>query len=140
MKKKCSICGEIKDISLFNKNKSKLDGYSYSCSSCQKEYAKKHYNNNKTIYLNKVKRNRLKKIEFFNRYKKLCKCSICGENRYWILDFHHKNPNEKDFSIGSFHREISIEKIKNEIRKCIVLCSNCHRDLHYKEKIGLLNI
>jgi hypothetical protein len=56
------------------------------------------------------------------------KCSSCGYNRIELLDFHHLDPNEKDFTISSDGR--NFEKLLLEARKCILLCANCHREHH----------
>lgn len=47
------------------------------------------------------------------------------------LDFHHKDPNTKEFSIGK-EGCIGWEKVKKEIDKCILVCSNCHGEIHDK--------
>lgn len=65
--------------------------------------------------------------------KSYLRCSICGESRLWVLDFHHVNPDEKEDSISNLVHTGNIDKIKKEMEKCIVLCANCHRDLHYKQ-------
>ena len=58
------------------------------------------------------------------------KCEICGYDKCLrSLDFHHREPNEKDFSIGSY-KIMSWEKIKTELNKCDLLCSNCHGEIH----------
>lgn len=58
------------------------------------------------------------------------KCSICGYSKSSAaLDFHHINPAEKDFQIAKF-RSRSFSKIKEELDKCILICSNCHREAH----------
>ena len=108
--------------------------FQWQCRKCQKEYRKLHYENNKAKYIEKAKKYREKSVEEFTEFKKTLKCSKCGENRWWVLDFHHINPNEKDRELSNLIRAASKEKIKKELDKCIVLCSNCHRDLHYKEK------
>jgi hypothetical protein len=61
-------------------------------------------------------------------------CSVCGETDIRCLDFHHKNPEEKKFSIsgGSVWRKV--ECILEEIDKCSIICANCHRKLHYGER------
>jgi len=57
------------------------------------------------------------------------KCSLCGYNKcISALAFHHLNPNEKDFQISG--KSISWDKIKNELEKCILVCSNCHQEIH----------
>lgn len=66
------------------------------------------------------------------------KCVLCGYDKSkWALDFHHQNPNEKDFNLASY-KTLKWENIKNELDKCILLCSNCHREEH--EKIFLKNL
>lgn len=61
------------------------------------------------------------------------KCVMCGYDKCKAaLDFHHLDPTQKDFSIrGTQTRKGSdIEKLKLEIAKCILVCSNCHREIH----------
>ena len=59
------------------------------------------------------------------------KCSICGYNKYvGALEFHHLNPNEKDFGIGQKGCTRSWEKVREELDKCILVCANCHREIH----------
>lgn len=58
------------------------------------------------------------------------KCEICGYDKCIdALEFHHKNPDEKDFGISSGETR-SWGKIKKELDKCIMLCANCHREIH----------
>jgi hypothetical protein len=57
------------------------------------------------------------------------KCEICGYNRCnRALQFHHLNSDEKDFTISG--KSLSFEKLKNEVDKCILVCSNCHSEIH----------
>lgn len=111
----------------------------WQCRKCQKEYRKNHYNGNKEKYILKAKVNTQTNVDKFNEFKKTLKCSSCTEKRWWILDFHHLDPSEKDIEISKLIRSGSSKRIKDEIEKCIVLCSNCHRDLHYQEKINAGN-
>lgn len=61
------------------------------------------------------------------------KCQVCGYDRCLsALDFHHLR--DKRFEVSSLARRgCSLETFKEEINKCIVICANCHRDLHFKE-------
>ena len=72
------------------------------------------------------------------------KCAYCGlEDNAVLYDFHHLNPEEKEFGIGSASTTRSREAYLREAKKCVLLCSNCHRrienglitnnDLHYIE-------
>ena len=49
---------------------------------------------------------------------------------YFWLEFHHLNPDEKDFGIGTKGYTRSIEINKQEVDKCILVCANCHREIH----------
>lgn len=58
-------------------------------------------------------------------------CWICGYNRCWrALDFHHVDPSTKLFGITSRECMLKWTRIINEIKKCILTCSNCHREIH----------
>lgn len=64
------------------------------------------------------------------------KCCICGYNKTNnALEFHHMDPTKKDFSLSQ-KSNISFARAKEEIKKCILVCANCHREIH----AGLLNI
>lgn len=57
------------------------------------------------------------------------KCEICGYNKcIEALEFHHINPKEKDFSISGGTK--SFNTLKPELDKCILVCANCHREIH----------
>lgn len=68
-----------------------------------------------------------KKIKMINKLGGCCK--NCGETRFYVLDFHHADPNKKEFDWENIHFKNEIE-IYKEISKCSVLCSNCHRKIH----------
>lgn len=68
--------------------------------------------------------------KFIDNYKLSKGCSICGYNKCAMaLDLHHAN--EKNFTIS--HMRV-LKRVKTEIKKCIILCANCHRELHAKLK------
>lgn len=70
-------------------------------------------------------------------YKGGC-CERCGYSRYLgALEFHHKDPSEKEFTIGSVKNKSISDEIKSELDKCMLVCANCHRELHGIAK-GLL--
>ncbi len=82
-----------------------------------------------------VKRRQKQRL-WMNEIKKKLKCSKCGESRTVCLDFHHTNPEEKEFNLAWCFGTTtgSKEKILKEISKCIVLCANCHRIEHQNEQ------
>ncbi len=80
------------------------------------------------------RRNRLKQkgIEYLGG-----QCSKCGYNKCnQALDFHHLNEFEKEFKLSKGFKERSWEACKNELDKCILVCANCHREIHAKENNG----
>lgn len=55
-------------------------------------------------------------------------CYDCGEHNIYCLDFHHIDPSTKLFNISTMvSKGVKHEKLMNELEKCVVLCSNCHR-------------
>lgn len=59
------------------------------------------------------------------------KCCLCGFNAYQeALEFHHVNPEEKEFGITTDTATRALEKQLQELKKCILVCSNCHRGIH----------
>ncbi len=70
-------------------------------------------------------------LDFLRRYKQKSGCRLCGENSSPdALDFHHIDPNTKLLSLSSMVRSSGILAMLNEIEKCVVICSNCHRKMH----------
>ena len=96
-------------------------------------YRRKWYSLNSESEKNHVARRKRQLRKWLEDYKRNIKCTICGENHPATLDFHHKS--DKKFIISfMIANGYSIQKIEEEITKCEVLCSNCHRKLHYSNK------
>ncbi len=61
-------------------------------------------------------------------------CIKCGEKHPAALDFHHRDPSKKEITInGMLEGKYGPAKIDIEMQKCDVLCSNCHRKLHWEQ-------
>jgi len=96
----------------------------------------------KRLHEEVLKQNRVKSvIEWRVRVKQKLveykggKCVKCGYNKYiGNLTFHHLDPSKKEFQISG--QSIAFEKLKIEANKCILLCHNCHGEVH----AGLLTI
>ena len=117
------------------------------CRYCKKSYPESYFGvalttKDKIYYRHKCKfcyqvtKNALRKRNqnWLLNFKKEGKCSRCKINDYRVLEFHHINGKKKDFSI-SFARNNSfgLERMRQEIKKCVILCANCHRITHYEE-------
>ena len=56
-------------------------------------------------------------------------CEICGYNKcIEALEFHHKDPDQKDFSLSG--KSWALDRLIEEANKCLMLCANCHREVH----------
>ncbi len=82
-------------------------------------------------YLKKAVAKRRKDIKLTAVKYKGGQCSICGYNRsIEVLDFHHLPEFKKKFGIAGQGLTRSWESMKKEVDKCILICANCHRELH----------
>jgi len=78
----------------------------------------------------KKKRQELK--DYIEKYKREHKCVRCGCTDWRVLEFHHRNPADKKFSIFfAIHNRYSIPAVQREIDKTVVVCANCHRIIHW---------
>lgn len=77
-----------------------------------------------------------KTLEWQRELKQQCvdylggKCVVCGYDKHAsAFDFHHKDPSQKEFQLS--HRgSRKLQSLKKELDKCVLLCSNCHRETH----------
>jgi hypothetical protein len=131
--KKCTQCGEEKEIcDFFFKNK-KTNKLHSQCKSCYKEKRKnkEHYAKYKEEYLERINirkkiktsENRVNLLEYFKTHH----CVVCAESNPIVLDFDHKDEKEKKYGISSMIYSYNWTTILAEIEKCDVLCANCHR-------------
>lgn len=108
IEKECKIHGLTQHVFCISENR-------YRCKKCR---------------VDAVQKRRYKIKEILIEYKG-GKCEICGYNKcIGALEFHHKDPTKKDFGIGQKGYTRSIELNKKEVDKCILVCANCHREIH----------
>ena len=102
----------------------------------QREYAANYYANNKQKQIAANAKRKRATMVWFREYKATLKCMKCGENHPACLDFHHKDPSEKDMALQKIMVSgRSKKRIMEEINKCDVLCANCHRKFHWEERL-----
>lgn len=120
-----------------NLNSLGLDTY---CKICRKEKTRESYHKNKSSWQATHKKTAVEKqnkiIEIKEQSNGCCKCN---EKRYYLLDFHHLDPSKKLFQIAQ-GGDKGWDKVLEEIKKCILLCKNCHCEFHYLEKQNNLTI
>ena len=134
--KYCNKCG----IPLTKDNKCKCSNN--LCKECKnaigREYKKKRMADpNDSYRRNEIKRameyyhnvGQKKRDKLQDKYK--TPCAKCGETRMYCIVFHHIDPKTKLFNIGGADKHTE-EEIKDETKKCVCLCENCHREFHHK--------
>lgn len=116
----CPRCKEEKILDEFYNRRGKVGASTY-CKSCTGDQTKERQEEFKN-----------KCIEY-----KGGKCICCGYDRCSsALEFHHVDPEEKEFEIKKSISRKFDENIKKELDKCVLVCSNCHREIH----VGLIEI
>jgi hypothetical protein len=117
--KQCNSCKEYKTEDLFYSSKHTKDSLRRECKKC-------------SSIINKRTRDklRIKLSEIVG-----LKCGDCGreEESLSFFDFHHIDPSTKKASIASLLTGSSMTKLMEEVKKCILLCPNCHRRRHMLE-------
>ena len=99
-----------------------------------REYNKGWYQRHKVEVIERRKKNQCEIKIWYRDYKSTLYCKMCGEDHPACLQFHHRDKAEKSFSIADMaQRPSSRKRIVEEIRKCDVLCVNCHAKLHWRE-------
>lgn len=124
--KTCNSCGE--SFEPYSKKGSK-------CRPCKREYDREYHRKRspearqQKLVSNKNRQDNLKTE--LNDYKRKAGCKFCSEDEPICLDFHHLDPKEKDINLSDALRKgWTFERMKKEIDKCIIVCSNCHRKVH----------
>lgn len=113
------------------------------CRACQrkrhagkKEYFRDHMRRWRSANKERNNRNwrncRLVKKQWLEVYKAQG-CSRCPEKDPVCIDFHHRDPSQKELEVSLAIARWSLERIRAEVAKCDLLCSNCHRKLHASE-------
>lgn len=109
--KECKIHG-------LSKHRLRTEGNSYRCRKC--------------IAKGVVKRRRkLKMMAIKYLGGKCCKCGY--KKCIAALEFHHLDPSKKEFSLSARGMTRAWKIVKKELDKCILVCSNCHREIEYGE-------
>lgn len=128
--KVCRICKELKSVKDFHPNKSCKLGVTGTCKPCSSVRVRGWYSANRKVRqeaANNINRtNKAKAVEHFGN-----KCHDCGQTYpQCVYQFHHLDPKEKDVNPSkSFSRKS--EKMWAELKKCVMLCANCHMIRHY---------
>jgi predicted HNH restriction endonuclease len=102
----CNDCGKTREVETFHGK------YKNKCNSCYVQATRR--------------KNKLTLVSEHGT-----KCGVCGYDRcVQALDFHHIDPLTKSFGIAQAGVTRSLNRMREEAKKCILVCSNCHREIH----------
>lgn len=121
----CEKCNQILPLSDFvrgNKYEDGVSGWCRNCISKERElsWREKHPKANAEERLTQVESAKTP-------------CVKCGIDKKYMIDLHHINPKNKIYNISNLRYNLGIddETVDKELKKCVSLCSNCHREFHY---------
>lgn len=138
----CSKCKQEKSLDCFSERKEKKNGkiYRYKkswCRECLNLKGREIFRNNIGYY---IERNRItlsKHREFLQGVKSV-PCKDCNETyHYCVMEFDHLPEFKKEFNISRVSQRVGKQKLLDEINKCDIVCSNCHRIRTYLRKYGV---
>lgn len=120
-KKRCGRCKHYLPATskYFAKDSTRKSGLNSYCRICKR--------------LSDVGREKKLRVWFYN-LKKTKVCERCGESRWYTLDFHHIVSEEKTIGITQMvygNNRYNKEDVLEEMKKCQILCANCHREEHF---------
>jgi hypothetical protein len=126
---KCYRCGELKPVEDFSwrrKAKGQRDSF---CRPCRSAYGREHYEANRQRYIDQAaiskRKLTLARTKYLIKFFETNPCVDCGETDPIVLEFDHLR--DKSFAIGPQLSRKNWESILAEMKKCEVVCANCHR-------------
>lgn len=124
----CSKCKLDKETTCFaSRGKGKLHK---QCKECKKEAISRYYQSNKKVYKKRAINSNKKIREAIKNYVQEYKdkpCADCGKKYpHYIMDFDHIR--DKKYNVADIVKKCSMKMLLEEIDKCEVVCSNCHRE------------
>lgn len=145
----CSKCGLEKDENDFHKRKDRPKGRASLCKDCSckrwrdfrdanPEIIKQNFKNwvgrpgnkdrLKLLWQKRDKAIRKELGTFLQELKESKPCTDCNVSYpYYVMDFDHLDPKEKSFAVSKIERAKTVERLLQEVAKCDLVCSNCHR-------------
>lgn len=134
-KNRIELAEKAKDYYQDNKEDKKAKSAKYR--KTHKNEIKKYYEETKNRQIEQVLKRRDDRKDFYINLKG-GKCEVCGfeynKENAACFDFHHLDPNKKDYEPSTAIR-LKEEKAIAELDKCILVCANCHRLIHYKSNL-----
>lgn len=138
---RCCACKDELPVDQFSFKNKKTGRRNTRCKACQKAYAAEHYKNNSDAYKVRATKSRpelrTRSRAWVQAYKTGSPCTDCGGVfHHAAMDFDHIHPG-KVANVAVLAAEgASLKKLRDEIAKCDLVCSNCHRIRTFKRMHG----
>lgn len=131
--KTCSRCHQSLPETAFSRIGKRLHSW---CTDCQKGYKDQHYRDNKVVYLEKVREQRLRLRAEIDEIKNR-PCMDCGESYpSYVMDFDHRDGEDKAANVSRLVRNNQRGRALKEVAKCDIVCANCHRARTYQRQLA----
>ncbi|NDF98627.1 MAG: hypothetical protein EB101_06825 [Chitinophagia bacterium] len=98
------------------------------------EAQRKHYENHSQKVKLAVSKRRKEIRAKWREFKATLQCTKCGQRHPATLDFHHVKKDRSNKSVNTLAKNAQYQRVMEEIKKCVVLCANCHRIHHWEER------
>ena len=133
--KLCYKCKKWQELPMFYRNKYSSDGRQGMCKACEKERHKNYYPVNRDRFFEYAKKHQKSKKDFIGKLKNK-PCSDCGKVYPPIcMDFDHIGTNKRLNVSYLLNHGFPMEQIIKEVKKCELVCSNCHRMRTWKKML-----
>lgn len=131
----CNSCHKEKELGEFSFRNLKKKERIKRCKECVAVLTKQHYKKHKEEYQKSRGRTRLAQHLEIQKLKESSPCADCsGFFPYYVMDFDHREDQEKIGNVSQLTRIGSGQLVKDEIKKCDLVCSNCHRIRTFQRK------
>ena len=136
-KKRCGACRQEKEQVEFSRKGDRLQS---KCKSCQRAYHRFYYRNNKLRFIEKNRRNKRrqrKRLRAILEETKQRPCQDCGGHFHpWVMEFDHRDGSTKEAAVADLvSKGCTDARLLTEIRKCDIVCANCHRMRTYHRSL-----
>lgn len=123
----------------FNRNRSRKDGRASYCRGCERTHTRAYYRKNRVAFIAMIGRRnkalRLKRRQMLDALKKI-PCADCrGRFNPWQMDFDHVRGKKCGEVARIANRGWSVARLNKEIKKCDIVCSNCHRQRTHDRRL-----
>lgn len=132
--KTCYKCKETKQLEEFSNNRAKSDGRNNQCKICHAKYRHEHYIKNHKKARQQIEKRKLEYREWVRSFKEK-PCTDCGQSYpYYVMDFDHLPEFKKSFHMAHAWMKAK-QTVLDEVKKCEVVCSNCHRERTHQRRV-----